>query len=87
MGIVHVMRRLRSEYTAMPGLSLTEAQAQRLCTSKASTTTRALRALVSTGFLTVIDGGRYARTDIMVGPVGTHIRRDAPSLEGASLTR
>lgn len=51
----------------MPGLHLTEAQVQRLCTSDAPTATSALRALVSAGFLTLTDDHAYARTDIFRG--------------------
>jgi len=66
MGVVQLIQRLRDEFTAMPGLQLTEAQVQRLCTSDAATASSALRALASAGFLTVMDGA-YARTDIFRG--------------------
>ena len=64
MSVVRLIHRLRDEFTAMPGLCLTEAQVQRLCTTDASTATSALRALVSAGFLTMMQDGAYARTDI-----------------------
>jgi len=48
----------------MPGLRLTETQVRRLCTSDAQTAASALRALVSAGFLTVMDDGSYVRTDV-----------------------
>jgi len=48
----------------MPGLHLTEAQVQRLCTADAPTAVSALRALVSAGFLSVTHDRAYVRTDI-----------------------
>ena len=51
----------------MPGLRLTEAQAQRLCNMDASTCGSALRALVSAGFLTALENGTYGRSDIVTG--------------------
>jgi hypothetical protein len=65
MSVVRLIHRLRDEFTAMPGLCLTEPQVQRLCTADASTAASALRALVSAGFLTVMADGAYARTDIL----------------------
>ena len=47
---MEVIRRLREEF-GPPGLSLTRAQARRLCGADASTSAVALRILVSTGFL------------------------------------
>ena len=67
MSLLHVTRHLRDEFTAMPGLRLTSAQARRLCTADAWTTTSALRSLVGAGFLTVLSDGQYARTDIVAG--------------------
>lgn len=58
------MRRLRDEFTAMPGLRLSEAQVQRLCDVSAPTSASALRALVSAGFLRELDDGSYRRTDV-----------------------
>ena len=48
----------------MPGLRLTEEQAQRLCDVNASVSASALRALVSAGFLRPLAGGTYARADM-----------------------
>lgn len=59
-----VIARLRDEYTAMPGLRLTEEQVQRLCDVNASTSASALRALVSAGFLQSIEDGSYRRADV-----------------------
>jgi hypothetical protein len=64
MSVVQLIRRLRDEFTAMPGLCLTGAQVQRLCTADAPTAMSALRALVSAGFLTATHEGAYMRSDI-----------------------
>jgi len=70
MGVVELIRRLRDEFTAMPGLQLTEAQVERLCSTDALTSASALRALVSAGFLTPMADGSYGRTDILRGRPG-----------------
>ena len=67
MTIVALMRRLRDEFTAMPGLRLTEAQVQRLCDVSAARSASALRALVTAGFLHALDG-IYRRADVAIGP-------------------
>lgn len=64
MTVVPVIRRLRAEFTAMPGLCLTEAQVQRLCDVSAATSASALRALVSAGFLRLLENGSFRRADI-----------------------
>jgi nucleotide-binding universal stress UspA family protein len=64
MTVVALIRRLRDEYTAMPGLCLTEAQVQRLCDVSVATSASALRALVSAGFLRPLEGGSYRRADL-----------------------
>ena len=51
----------------MPGLRLTKAQVERLCTADGFTSASALRALVSAGFLTPMADGSYGRTDIVAG--------------------
>jgi nucleotide-binding universal stress UspA family protein len=66
MNIVSLIRRLRDEFTTMPGLRLSEAQAQRVCDANASTCASALRALVSAGFLCPLEDGSYRRADIEV---------------------
>jgi hypothetical protein len=76
MTVVALIRRLRDEFTAMPGLRLTEAQVQRLCEASASTSASALRALVSAGFLRGLDDGSYRRADLEPGS-------DARSTSGA----
>lgn len=64
MTVVTLIGRLRDEYTAMPGLRLTEGQVQRLCDVSATTSTSALRALVSAGFLQSVEDGSYRRADV-----------------------
>ena len=63
MSVVALIRRLREEFTAMPHLRLSEAQVQRLCDVTPPTSTSALRALVSAGFLCALEDGTYQRTD------------------------
>src|SRR5688572_11012260 len=74
MSMVALIRRLRDEYTAMPGLCLTEKQVQRLCDVSATASASALRALVSAGFLRLLAGGTYGRADM-----ATHSGTSAPS--------
>jgi nucleotide-binding universal stress UspA family protein len=76
MTVIALIRRLRDEFTAMPGLRLTEWQVQRLCDVRASTSALALRALVSAGFLRALEDGSYRRAEMAIG-VGT------PSTSGA----
>jgi hypothetical protein len=64
MTTVASIQRLRDEYTAMPGLRLTEAQVQRLCDVSAATSASALRALVSAGFLRPLEDGSYRRAGL-----------------------
>jgi nucleotide-binding universal stress UspA family protein len=64
MTVMTLIRRLRDEYTSMPGLRLTEEQVQRLCDVNAWTSASALRALVSAGFLQPADNGSYRRADV-----------------------
>ena len=63
--MVYVIRRLRDEFTALPGLRLTEAQVKRLCAADASTVASALCALVSAGFLRTLPDGTFGRADIL----------------------
>jgi len=67
MNVVALIRRLRDEFTAMPGLRLTEAQVRRLCDVSASISASALRALVSAGFLCALEDGSYRRADMAIG--------------------
>jgi nucleotide-binding universal stress UspA family protein len=68
MTVVRLIRRLRDEFTSMPGLRLSEEQVQRLCDVDASTSASALRALVSAGLLRELDDGTFGRADIANGP-------------------
>src|SRR5687767_11360677 len=65
MAIAGLIRRLRDEFTSMPGLRLTEAQVQRLCDVDETTCASALRALVSAGFLKSLEDGAYQRSDLV----------------------
>jgi hypothetical protein len=65
MRIVALIRRLRDEFTAMPGLRLTVPQVERLCATDPSTSGSALHALVTAGFLSRLPDGSYARTDLV----------------------
>ena len=71
-----LMRRLRDEFTAMPGLRLTEAQVQRLCDVNALKSASALRALVSAAFLRPLEDGSYRRADLP-SDFGSHPSSDA----------
>jgi hypothetical protein len=51
---------IRAEYTEMPGLCLTRAQAQRLWLLDADVCDHVLRAMVDAGFLRLTSGG-YVR--------------------------
>jgi hypothetical protein len=65
MSMGELIRRLRDEFTAMPGLRLTATQARRLCSVDAATCASALRALVSAGFLRPLEDGAYERSDLV----------------------
>jgi len=77
MAVVDLIRRLREEFNEMPGLRLTEAQVERLCTADPLTSASALRALVSAGVLRPMADGSYGRTDVFIGR--RDIARDRPS--------
>ena len=68
MKVDDVIRRLRREFTELPGLRLTEPQVRRLCTADAVTSVSALRALVGAGFLRPMAGGSYGRADRLSQP-------------------
>jgi len=65
MRVIDLVRRLRDEFTAMPGIRLTEPQVERLCTAEPSTSAAALEALVGEGFLSPTPDGRYGRADLV----------------------
>ena len=56
--------RVRGEYLEMPGLSLTERQAQRLWGLDHDTCKALLEALLETGFLRRTHQGGYVRADV-----------------------
>jgi hypothetical protein len=59
----HWLVRVRSEYLEMPGLSLTQAQAQRLWGLDAQACETVLAALLQAGFLRRTSQGGYVRGD------------------------
>ena len=59
----HCLARARSEYLEMPGLSLTQAQAQRLWGLDAQACETVLAALLQAGFLRRTSQGGYVRGD------------------------
>jgi nucleotide-binding universal stress UspA family protein len=72
MTVVGLIRRLRDEFTAMPGLRLTERQVQRLCDVSASTSASAFRALVSVGFLRPFEESIPGLIDVHVATGASH---------------
>ena len=58
-----MVERVRAEYLEMPGLSLTEKQAQRLWHLEAEACRRLLSVLVESGFLRRTSHGGYVRAD------------------------
>ena len=56
-----VFRQIRGEYTEMPGLRVTQPQAQRLWGLDEATCRLALDSLVGAGFLRRTDAGHYVR--------------------------
>lgn len=56
-----ILRRIRGEYTELPGLRLTRAQAQRLWGLDERTCTRLMESLVEDRFLCRRNDGTYAR--------------------------
>ena len=71
------IKRLRSEFLEMPGLSLQATQIERLCGVDGSRCQLALDALVAEGFLRLRPDGRYARV--------TDGRLGSPQMESADL--
>ena len=79
-----LLRRIWSEYSEMPGLSLTVFQGQRLWGLDRFTCTTALELLTAAGFLRRTVGGHYVRaTDGRTSPLRmarAEGSRDLPSL-------
>jgi hypothetical protein len=59
-----IVQRVRSEYLEMPGLSLTERQAQRLWHLEPETCHSLFKALVESGFLRRTPRGGYVRANV-----------------------
>ena len=59
-----IVQRVRGEYLEMPGLSLTERQAQRLWHLEPEACQLLLRALVESGFLRRTPRGGYVRAAV-----------------------
>ena len=77
-----VFRRIRGEYGEMPGLRVTQPQAQRLWGLDEATCRLALDSLVRTGFLRRTDAGQYLRlTD---GPATPPLRMAKAAVNGAA---
>jgi hypothetical protein len=62
-GIVEWLDRIRGEYLEMPGLPLTERQAQRLWNLDSAAIRTLLQALLETRFIRRTREGRYVRND------------------------
>lgn len=58
-----MIRRIRGEYLEMPGLSVTESQAQRLWGLEAAFCRDLLHALVTAGFLVRTQNGTFVHPD------------------------
>ena len=57
----HILRRIKSEYIEMPGLTLQPEQVQRLCGVDGAACQTVLEALVEIGFLSKRSDGAYGR--------------------------
>jgi hypothetical protein len=62
--IRHWLERVQGEYREMPGLSLTESQAQRLWGLDSTACHALFQALLQSGFLRRTNNGAYIRADI-----------------------
>jgi len=85
--IDEVCRRIRAEYTEMPGLRLTPAQVERLCGVDRKTCQLVLDELVNDRFLRASPDGHYARLadDTVQRPQLAKARlRTQPRLQQAS---
>lgn len=60
----HIVERARGEYLEMPGLSLTERQAQRLWQLEENACRMLFASLVESGFLRQTSHGEYVRADM-----------------------
>ena len=74
-----LLQRIRGEYLEMPGLSLTEQQAQRLWQIDADACRSLFASLVESGFLRRTSRGGYVRADVTSAPprFRAHVPRSA----------
>jgi hypothetical protein len=63
MQIEDVLQRIQGEYSEMPGLRLTPAQAQRLWGLDRATCETLLKVLVNDNFLSITRDGSFIRTE------------------------
>jgi len=85
--IVDVVQQIQAEYREMPGLSLTEAQAQRLWTLDKTTCRRALDTLVQSGVLRRTRRESYVRAEIISRPSSASTRGGAGAPDHVALPR
>ena len=71
--IVDVVQQIESEYREMPGLSITEAQAQRLWVLDRTTCRQALGALVHRGVLRRTRRESYVRAESGIASSDSHV--------------
>ena len=74
-----LIQRLKAEFLEMPGLKLTEAQAQRLWTLDATLCSELLETLVNTNFLFKTRDGAFMRIDRAAPIRASLARRSKPS--------
>jgi len=80
----HLLRRIKGEFTEMPGLLLTVAQAKRLWHLDEHTCLAALDALVASHFLVKRSNGRFTRAADGLEPRPTMARAHVPKISRAS---
>lgn len=81
-----LLRRICAEYTEMPGLRVTQRQAQRLWGLDPATCRDALECLVDVKFLTLTPSGQYAR--LTEGPTAApNLRMARAALTKRAATR
>jgi hypothetical protein len=76
-----ILRRIRSEFSEMPGLKLTTAQAQRLWAIDPPTCERVINTLIGSGFLV------RTRDGSVIAPEGQGTARRDPPEKGATASR
>ena len=81
-GTEEIIRRIQGEFMEMPGLRLTDAQAQRLWGLDAATCSVLLDALVATGFLVRTRDGAVMRVE-NASPVKSSLAGNAAGVSAA----